>query len=85
MSELEARTDLSDQERLDKKDEMLAHYGVQSERVHTLQQLLKAYTMFNNNDEYVVMDGQVKIVDEHACSSRLLSRTQPRLMRFSLC
>ena len=64
MSELEARTDLSDQERLDKKDEMLAHYGVQSERVHTLQQLLKAYTMFNNNDEYVVMDGQVKIVDE---------------------
>lgn len=38
MSELEARTDLTDQERLDKKDEMLAHYGVQSERVHTLQQ-----------------------------------------------
>ena len=64
MSELEARTDLSDQERLDKKDEMLAHYGVQSERVHTLQQLLKAYTMFNKDDEYVVMDGEVKIVDE---------------------
>ena len=64
MSELEARTDLTDQERLDKKDEMLAHYGVQSERVHTLQQLLKGYTMFNKDDEYVVMDGQVKIVDE---------------------
>src|SRR5574344_1309508 len=64
MSELEARTDLTDQERLDKKDEMLAHYGVQSERVHTLQQLLKAYTMFNKDDEYVVMDGEVKIVDE---------------------
>ena len=64
MSELEARTDISDQERLDKKDEMLAHYGVQSERVHTLQQLLKAYTMFNKDDEYVVMDGEVKIVDE---------------------
>ena len=64
MSQLEARTDISDQERLDIKDEMMAHYGVQSERVHTLQQLLKAYTMFNKDDEYVVMDGEVKIVDE---------------------
>ena len=64
LSELEARTDLDDQTRLDKKDEYLAYYGVQSERVHTLQQLLKAYTMFNKDDEYVVMDGQVKIVDE---------------------
>ena len=51
MSQLEARTDISDQERLDIKDEMMAHYGVQSERVHTLQQLLKAYTMFNKDDE----------------------------------
>ena len=42
----------------------MSHYGVQSERVHTLQQLLKAYTMFNKDDEYVVMDGEVKIVDE---------------------
>ena len=64
MSQLEARTDISDQERLDIKDEMMTHYGVQSERVHTLQQLLKAYTMFNKDDEYVVMDGEVKIVDE---------------------
>ena len=64
MSQLEARTDISDQERLDIKDEMMAHYGVQSERVHTLQQLLKAYTMFNKDDEYVVMDGEVKSVDE---------------------
>ena len=64
MSQLEARTDISDQERLDIKDEMMAHYGVQSERVHTLQQLLKAYAMFNKDDEYVVMDGEVKIVDE---------------------
>ena len=55
---------LSDQERLDKKDALLNHYAVQSERVHTLQQLLKAYTMFNKDDEYVVIDGQVKIVDE---------------------
>ena len=64
MSALESQTGISDQERLDKKDEMLAHYALQSERVHTLQQLLKAYTMFNKDDEYVVIDGQVKIVDE---------------------
>ena len=63
MSELEAQN-ISDEEKVAKKDELLSHYGVQSERVHTLQQLLKAYTMFNNNDEYVVMDGEVKIVDE---------------------
>ncbi|MDD5861594.1 MAG: preprotein translocase subunit SecA [Prevotella sp.] len=55
---------IDDQTYLDKKDELMAHYGVQSERVHTLQQLLKAYTMFNKDDEYVVMDGEVKIVDE---------------------
>ena len=64
MSALEAETGLSDQERLDKKDELMAHYAVQSERVHTLQQLLKAYCMFNRDDEYVVIDGEVKIVDE---------------------
>ena len=64
LSALEAQTDLSDQERLDKKDELLNHYAIQSERVHTLQQLLKAYCMFNKDDEYVVIDGEVKIVDE---------------------
>ena len=64
LSALEAEEGLSDQERLDKKDEMLNHYAVQSERVHTLQQLLKAYCMFNKDDEYVVIDGEVKIVDE---------------------
>ena len=64
LSALEAETGLTDQERLDKKDELLNHYAVQSERVHTLQQLLKAYCMFNKDDEYVVIDGEVKIVDE---------------------
>ena len=64
LSALESQTGLSDQERLDKKDEMLNHYAIQSERVHTLQQLLKAYCMFNRDDEYVVIDGEVKIVDE---------------------
>jgi len=64
LSALEAEAGLTDQERLDKKDELLNHYAIQSERVHTLQQLLKAYCMFNKDDEYVVIDGEVKIVDE---------------------
>ena len=64
LSALEADTSLTDQERVDKKDELMNHYAVQSERVHTLQQLLKAYCMFNKDDEYVVIDGEVKIVDE---------------------
>ena len=64
LSALEVEQGLTDQERVDKKDELMAHYAVQSERVHTLQQLLKAYCMFNKDDEYVVIDGEVKIVDE---------------------
>ena len=64
LSALEGDTKLTDEERVNKKDEMLQHYAVQSERVHTLQQLLKAYCMFNKDDEYVVIDGEVKIVDE---------------------
>jgi len=64
LSALEAEEGLSDEERLNKKDELMSHYAIQSERVHTLQQLLKAYTMFNKDDEYVVIDGEVKIVDE---------------------
>ena len=64
LSALEADTSLTEEQRIDKKDEMLNHYAVQSERVHTLQQLLKAYCMFNKDDEYVVIDGEVKIVDE---------------------
>ena len=64
LSALENEKGLTDQQRLDKKDALLNHYAVQSERVHTLQQLLKAYTMFNKDDEYVVIDGEVKIVDE---------------------
>ena len=64
LSALEAETGLTDEERVNKKDELMNHYAIQSERVHTLQQLLKAYCMFNKDDEYVVIDGEVKIVDE---------------------
>ena len=64
LSDLETHKELKEEDYLNKKDELLNHYGIQSERVHTLQQLLKAYTMFNKDDEYVVIDGEVKIVDE---------------------
>lgn len=63
LAELENQN-LSDEERLQKKDELMQDYAVKSERVHTIQQLLKAYTMFVKDDDYVVMDGEVKIVDE---------------------
>jgi preprotein translocase subunit SecA len=53
-----------DEDKQIKKDEMLANYSVKSERVHTVNQLLKAYSLFDRDDEYVVIDGQVKIVDE---------------------
>ena len=64
MSQLEADTTIDDETRIQKKDEVYADYSVKSERVHTLQQLLKAYTMFNLNEEYVIQDGEIKIVDE---------------------
>ena len=64
LSALENDTTLTAEERLIKKDELYSDYAIKSERVHTIQQLLKAYTMFRINEEYVVMDGQVKIVDE---------------------
>ena len=64
MSQLEADKTLDDETRIQKKDEIYTDYALKSERVHTLQQLLKAYTMFNLDDEYVIQDGEVKIVDE---------------------
>ena len=64
LSELENETTLTDEEKLAKKDELMTNYAIKSERVHTINQLLKAYTMFEKDTDYVVMDGQVKIVDE---------------------
>ena len=58
-------SDISSEEKIAKKDEMLANYAVKSERIHTISQLLKAYTMFDRDVEYVVSEeGQIKIVDE---------------------
>ena len=64
LSALTADTSLSEQEKADRKDALLSDYAVKSDRVHTLLQLLKAYTMFNKDEEYVVINGEVKIVDE---------------------
>ena len=63
LAELDAQN-LDEEDRLAKKDAAIQNYAVKSERVHTMQQLLKAYTMFIKDDDYVVMNGEVKIVDE---------------------
>ncbi len=55
---------LTDDEKLAKKDELINNYAIKSERIHTITQLLKAYCLFDRDDEYVVIDNQVKIVDE---------------------
>ncbi len=58
------KMEISDEEKAKRKDEMLRDYSIKSERVHTINQLVKAYTLFEKDDEYVVMEGAVKIVDE---------------------
>ncbi|TDW99158.1 preprotein translocase subunit SecA [Dinghuibacter silviterrae] len=58
------RSGLAPEEMLAKKESMLNDYAAKADRIHTVQQLLKAYTLFDKDDEYVVIDGQVKIVDE---------------------
>ena len=63
VAELE-KAGLSEKDKLKAKDEILQDYAVKSERVHTLTQLLKAYTLFEKDVEYVVLDNKVKIVDE---------------------
>ncbi len=55
---------LSKEEEAEKKEELFRDYSVKSERIHTLRQLLKAYSLFEKDVEYVVMDNKVKIVDE---------------------
>ena len=57
-------TDLPLAEKQQKKDELMAEFATKSERVHTVIQRLKAYTMFEKDVDYVIMDGKIKIVDE---------------------
>ena len=64
IAELEKDISLSAEDRQSQKDEILQNYSVKSERVHTINQLLKAYTLFEKDVEYVLMENKVKIVDE---------------------
>ena len=64
LSEIEGNTAISDEERQARKDEAMSNYAIKAERVHTVNQLLKAYTLFELNVEYVIDDNKVKIVDE---------------------
>lgn len=57
-------SELNAEEKLRQKDALLQEYALKADRIHTIQQLLKAYTLFDKDKEYVVMDGKVKIVDE---------------------
>ncbi len=56
--------DLTAEEKQEKKDQLLQNYSIKSERVHTVNQLLKAYTLFDKDVEYVIDDNKIKIVDE---------------------
>jgi len=61
---LDKQKDLDQQERQAQKNAALQRYAAKTERLHALQQLVKAYTLFDKEDEYIVVDGKVKIVDE---------------------
>ncbi|RBL92936.1 preprotein translocase subunit SecA [Chitinophaga flava] len=63
LAEIE-KMSVSPEEKLQRKEVMLQDYALKSDRIHSVQQLLKAYTLFDKDVEYVVMDGKVKIVDE---------------------
>jgi preprotein translocase subunit SecA len=58
------RSEITPEEKLQRKEAILNEYTIKADRIHTVQQLLKAYTLFDKDVEYVVLDGQVKIVDE---------------------
>ena len=58
------KSDLTAEQKQEKKDEIMADFALKSERVHTVSQLLKAYTMFDKEIDYIIVDGKIKIVDE---------------------
>ena len=64
MAELEGDTSIAPEEKQQKKDDILTNYSIKSERVHTVHQLLKAYTLFEKDVDYIIDGGEVKIVDE---------------------
>jgi len=64
IADMEKNPDLDDKEKLIRKEELIKDYGVKAQRIHTVNQLLKAYCMFEKDTEYILVDGKVKIVDE---------------------
>jgi preprotein translocase subunit SecA len=64
IAELEQNTSLSDVEKQQRKDDIMTNYSIKSERVHTVNQLLKAYTLFEKDVDYIIDNNEVKIVDE---------------------
>lgn len=64
LSKIEKDTALDEKEIFQKKDELIRDYQVKSQRIHSVNQLLKAYTLFEKDTEYIIVDGKVKIVDE---------------------
>lgn len=58
------KLNISDQEKLERKDVLMRDFAIKSERIHTINQLLRAYTLYENDVEYIIADGKVKIVDE---------------------
>ena len=64
LAQIDTDASLSAEEKMQRKESIINDYGVKSDRIHTAQQLLKAYTLFDKDIEYVVMDEAVKIVDE---------------------
>ena len=64
LAAIENAKDVSDEERAQRKDNLLQDYAAKTDRIHSVQQLLKAYTMFEKDVEYIVVDDKVKIVDE---------------------
>lgn len=64
IAEMEKNPDLDDREKLIRKEELIKDYSIKAQRIHTVNQLLKAYCMFEKDTEYILVDGKVKIVDE---------------------
>ncbi len=58
------KSDATPEEKVQRKDALVQEYAAKADRIHSVQQLLKAYTLFEKDDEYVVIEGKVKIVDE---------------------
>ena len=64
IAQLENDATLNEEEKLKKKEELISEYSEKSDRIHTINQLLKAYTLFERDTEYIIIEGKVKIVDE---------------------